>query len=117
VISRSPINEVISEAARSALTKVEVNFGLRSCIPWSIINQDIQFLQAKADGTEVIPPPLVERVVDSLAMFHPNETLRPDEGQPIKALGCFFSFLKALPDVGVTNFLIVTLINAVGRRP
>jgi hypothetical protein len=48
--------------------------------------------------------PLIERVVYSLAMFHPNGDLK-NEGHQIEDLDAFFSFLRALPFISVTRHL------------
>jgi hypothetical protein len=115
---RLPIDELIGEAARTALDAVNTFIPLCSCsTPWSIQPPNfVQFLQVVISGNP-LSTPMIERVVYGAAMFHPGTALAGSGRVPIPELGSFFSFLKALPRATFTRHLpAVSALSAKLRR-
>jgi hypothetical protein len=94
--------ECIGASAKKAFDSIAETLRLRECIPWTIVGTNVQFIEGKLSETVITFPSLIDRLVYSVAMFHPGGVLGPTD---VSNLGNFFGFLRALPRVRFTECL------------
>jgi hypothetical protein len=95
----------IRTAMNLAYEVFAAKFNLSHCTSWTLIGEKVGSWTAKGNASVPVPmPPLIDRVVYSLAMFH---SFVPLTGEKTAQLGRLFGFLRALPRVHMAKHLPV----------